>query len=383
MKPDISTKYLGIELKSPIIVAPAGITETADRIALCAKYGAGAVVMKTMTDVELMRNSPTPRFRLLKKGKGLRNFVLYSYEQASLFNSDDYAAEIAKSRRETDIAIIASIACSTDESWQNTAKMMEDAGAHALEINLSCPHGPDMAVSMGIEKRMIDITELVTSAVNIPIVPKLPSQLTDPITVVKGIQKAGAKGVVIFNRLLGLDIDIEKQSPIMHGGFAGHGGYYSIHYPLRWIAELSPLLDIDISASGGVASGDDAVKYLLAGASTVQICTSVILNGYPVIEKINSQIIEYMEKHDLESISQFRGKVCNRILGLNDMDRRKSVRAEIDQEKCKSCGACFNACFYGAVTQDNGKYEVTSKCAGCGLCAEICDFDAISMLPLE
>ena len=384
MKNKLLVHYLGMELPSPIIVAPAGITETAERIARCEENGAGAVVMKTLTEVEIMRSSPTPRFRLLKKEKGLRHFVLYSYEQMSVFNPREYAAEIKKSKKLVDIPVIGSIACSTDNSWKEIAKMIEDAGADALEINLACPHGLDMADKFNIEDRISHITELVSSSVKIPVVSKLPSQLTNPLNVAQNVQNAGARGVVIFNRFIGLDIDVEKQKPIMHGGFAGHGGYWSIYFPLRWISEISPLLKIAISARSGVASGTDAIKYLLAGAATVQVCTAVITRGYQVIKKINTEIIDYLERHDFTSVSQLKGLVCNRISRLEQVDRQKKVRAKIDQEKCKSCDACRQACFYDAIDSTDKKYAINhSKCAGCGLCVEICDFDAISMVALK
>ncbi len=383
MEPNISTEYLGVKLKSPIIIAPAGITETAERITRCEENGAGAVVMKTLGELDIMRFSPTPRFRLLKKGKGLNQFVLYSIEQASQFTPEEYAAEISRSRRLVNIPIIASITCGTEKMWVERAKLVEDAGAAALEINMACPHGIFASYGSGIEGYIAHITELVTSAIEIPVVPKLPSQLTEPMMVAKQVQEAGAKGVVIFNRFTGLDIDIDKQAPILHGGFAGHGGYHSIHYPLRWITEISPSLEIDISASGGVSRGRDAVKYLLAGATVVQVCTVVILNGYEVIKKINSEIADYMSKHNFTSISQFRGLVCDRILKLEEYDRRLSVRAVIDKEKCTGCGSCFKACFYKTIIPDGKIYQTTSECAGCGLCHELCEFEAITMVPFN
>ncbi|MCK4303518.1 MAG: 4Fe-4S binding protein [Candidatus Eisenbacteria sp.] len=383
MRAHLSTTYLGMDLKSPIVVAPAGITETAERIGRCEEHGAGAVVMKTMAEPEIMRQSPTPRFRLLKKGKGLRHFVLYSYEQASQFGPEAYAAELEKSRKRVTIPVIASIACTKERSWIEMAQMMESAGANALEINLSCPHGPDMSLDSGIEARITRITGLVASAVKIPVVAKLPSQLTDPSAVAKGVQEAGAKGVVIFNRLVGLDVDVESQAPIMHGAFAGHGGYWSIHYPLRWVAELSPLLAIDIAASGGVASGEDAIKFLLVGASVVQICTAVIVNGYGIISQINAEITDYAARHNFRSMSELRGLACDRVLGLQAVDRRRKVRARIDGEKCNHCGACYRACFHGTIVPDREGYAITSDCTGCGLCAEICDCGAISMVPLS
>jgi dihydroorotate dehydrogenase (fumarate) len=371
-----------MRLKSPLIVAPAGITETADRIARCEEHGAGAVVMKTLTELEIMRSSPTPRFRLLKKAKGLKHFILYSCEQASPFNAREYAGEIEKSRRLTRIPVIASIDCVSEESWVETARMMADAGANALEVNLACPHGEHMSSVSRIEDRIVQVTGRVASAVKIPIAIKLPPQLTDPLAVARRVEEAGAKGVIIFNRLPGLDIDIERQRPIMHGGFAGHGGYWSIHYPLRWVAELSPVLRIDIGASGGVGSGGDAIKYLLAGAAAVQVCTAIIVNGYSVIERMNTEIVGYLRKHGFGSVGELQGLVCDRVVGLKEFDRRQSVTAVIDEEQCNGCGVCRRICFYGAIIPAGAGFAVTEACVGCGLCRELCDRGAISMAPL-
>ena len=139
----------------------------------------------------------------------------------------------------------------------------------------------------------------------------------------------------------------------------------------------------EFGITNGVASGEDAVKYLLAGASVVQVCTAVIVNGYQVIEKINSGIVDYMRKHHYSSISQFKGLTCDRILSLEELDRRRKVKAIIDPEICTGCGACHNACFYGAIVLDGEQFGTTSECVGCGLCYELCDFGAISIVPLK
>ena len=104
--------------------------------------------------------------------------------------------------------------------------------------------------------------------------------------IIKEIESVGANGITLFNRLAGIDIDIEEERPIMHQGYAGYGGPWAIHLSLRWISEIFPRVKIDISGSGGVSTSEDIIKYFLAGATTVQTVTAILLNGYGVIEEL-------------------------------------------------------------------------------------------------
>ena len=144
---DLATTYVDLKLRSPIIAGSAGITETVERMKKTQDNGAGAVVMKSLFEDEISRTSPTPRFKLIDYGKGLKNnkskngFSLYSYEQGSEWGLERYAEEVSKAKKELDIPIIASINCISEKGWIFYAKRIEKAGADALEINLSCPHG--------------------------------------------------------------------------------------------------------------------------------------------------------------------------------------------------------------------------------------------------
>jgi dihydroorotate dehydrogenase (fumarate) len=378
---DLSTEYAGLKLKNPVIVAPAGITETVDRMKRCEEHRAAAVVVKTLFENELTRKSPTPAFKIIER-KGARRtaFTLYSYEQASVLDPDAYAREIEKAKRELSVPVIGSINCETDKGWGDYARLLENAGADALEVNLSCPHFSIAFAGKDVEQNMRKAFTLARGAVKIPVIPKISGQLTSPISVVGALQKEGADAVVLFNRFTGLDIDTKNEMPVMHGGYAGHGGAWSIHYPLRWISAIAPAVDIQIAATGGVSSADDVVKYLLAGAQAVQVCTLVITSGYRIIRSLVRGLEDFMDEKGYKTIDEFRGKVCSRILKYDQVDRSDKVRAHIIPKKCESCGVCFNVCIYGAIDKEEKKYFVNAQCIGCGLCAELCPYDAIRIV---
>ncbi|MCK4591509.1 MAG: NAD(P)-binding protein, partial [Candidatus Latescibacteria bacterium] len=334
----LETKYVGLDLRSPIIVASAGITETVERIQKAQEYGAGAVVMKSLFEKEICRIAPTPRFRILKHNLGQeKTFTFMSYEQASEWDPQRYAEEVAKAKAELEIKIIPSINCVTDQGWVTYAKMMEEAGADALELNVSCPHSSVTFGGEDVENRIYQVVKLVRESVSLPIIPKLSSMLTNPLHIAKRLEQIGANGVTIFNRMTALDIDIENQLPTMPGGYAGHGGPWAIQYSLRWISAIRPQVEMDIAASGGVTSWEDVVKYLLAGATVVQVCTAVILNGYKVIEELCRGLEDYMIQRDYQSLDEFRGKVCGRILTTEEISREHTFEARIDPEPTAPC----------------------------------------------
>ena len=169
----------------------------------------------------------------------------------------------------------------------------------------------------------------------------------------------------------------------MHGGFAGHGGPWSIYYLLRWLVATSPRLGIPISASGGIWTGHDMAKAILAGATTTQMCTAVVVQGYAAITSALKDFRAFMEVKGYSTPKQFRGKACGRVLSNEQVDRRKTVLAWIDPAKCTSCGICQKVCIYEAVSRGKTAYLVRHSCQGCGLCVEVCPEEAVSLLPRD
>jgi len=372
---DLTTRYAGLVLCNPLIIAPAGITGTVELVLRAEDAGAGAVVMKSLFENPIPRaGDPSPHMRLIERRIGrLRASTFYSYEQSSHFDELQYAEEIRRAKERVDIPVIASLDCITEEGWVRYARLMGEAGADGVEIK-SCPHGLHQMSG----EELTEATRIVRKAIQLPLVPKLLPQNTNPLRTVLDLEQAGADAVVMFNRFSGLDIDLDNERPIMHGGYAGHGGPWSIYYCLRWIATAYPHLSIPISGSGGVWEGTDLVKYILAGATTVQVCSAVCLQGYEIVPRLLHGLQEWMEGKGYSTPAEFQGRAAERVLGLQKMDRWRLLRAEI-VESCTGCGLCDRVCIYFAIEAEPEYHVIAEKCVGCGLCGEVCPVGAIKM----
>lgn len=379
---DLSITFAGLRLCTPVLAGSAGITGTVEGMKRAEDAGAGAIVMKSLFAKEVCRVAPTPRFRVLCQGLGReRTFVLYSYEQASEWGPERYAEEVRRAKEALAIPIIPSINCLTPEQWLSYSALMEEAGADAVELNLSCPHGPHLMEGHDVTCEMIEMTHLVKGARHIPVIPKMTPQLNNPPGVAVALERAGADAIVAFNRFTGLDIDVETERPIMHGGYAGHGGPWALHYVLRWLTAMYPALSVPLAASGGIAQWQDVVKAILAGATVAQTVTAIVMRGYEEITRLNEGLSRWMDEKGYDSVTSFRGAVCGRIVPMEQVFREHVLRATIAGEKCTSCGLCQRICIYDAAVESDGSYAVLpERCDGCGLCVELCPVDAITMV---
>ncbi len=381
---NLTVNTLGLTFRNPIIAAAAGVTETADRLKRCEDAGCGAAIIKSYFQYEPARHSPTPRFTVIRDGLGRdKSFCLYSFEQANIHGLDEFAEEIRKAKTSCEIPIIASLNCITEERWVEGARLVEQAGADAIELNVSCPHGVHIMSHADMMAEMTRALRAVKDSVSIPAIPKMSPQLSQPGAVAQALAEAGADGVTMFNRFTGLDIDLEREEPIMHGGYAGHGGPWSIHYVLRWISDVSPTLPVPILASGGVSDGGDVAKMILAGATLVQTCTAIVMQGYEVVGKLLAGLTDFMEQKGYDDLAAFRGALCSRIKSNDDIDRVKRAVAEIKAEQCVKCGLCARVCIYQAPREDKQAFVIPEEaCDGCGLCEQLCPARAIAMRPL-
>jgi len=377
LEPDLSIEFAGLKLANPIIAASAGTTETVDRMARLEEAGVGAAIMKSLFEDEICRQAPRPCFKVIRRGGST---TLYSYEQASVWGPERYAQEVSRARKELKIPVIASINCKTEKGWSEYSERMEDAGASAIELNVSCPHG-SISFRMGTAapEAILKAVETARAAVKLPLIVKLSGQFTSPPAIVAEVEKLGIQAVTLFNRFTGLEIDTDAEEPVMHGGYAGHGGPWALHFALRWISEISSATGLDIAGSGGVLEADDVVKYLLVGATAVQVCSLLYTKGLGETRRLVSGLAEWMSKKGYTRIGDFRGKVTGKaILGTAQVDRSQAGAFRVNPETCKRCGLCARVCIYGAPKggRDEG-YRIGPECKGCGLCAELCPAGAI------
>ncbi|NLO08174.1 MAG: FAD-dependent oxidoreductase [candidate division WS1 bacterium] len=336
--PTLKTSFVGLTLPSPLIAGSAAITKDLDQMRRAEDAGAGAVIMKGFSDIEAMRKSPAPRYRVIEHEMADRDaFTFYSYEQASHFDIHDYAAEVARTVEALSIPVIPNIDCQCVESWLEATRIVAQAGPAAIEANVSCPHGSIAFSGQDVERRILEVVEELRRAIDLPLIIKLTPQLTSPMSFVKAIEEIGAEGVTMFNRFTGLEVDVETGRPVMHGGYAGHGGPWARNFVLRWVNTVSPGTDLQISASGGVSEAEHALAYIMAGAQTVQVCTGIYLEGFEILTRLNAQLLEFMEARGLETLDEIRGELTERITPLDQVDRRHLVVADIQPRGTAPC----------------------------------------------
>lgn len=293
------------------------------QVRLAEELGFGAVVLKTVCSEKYdnMRYWPRPRYKLLDWDKKIsgrsKQFTLYSYEQGYSGTLRDYWNLIGICKVKTKIPIIGSTFADTTEDWVDLAQHIEQSGADAVELDISSPHRPG---SLGFKTTFVAAIRSVVKAVKMPVLVKLapgPDVLSQSVAA----EQCGAAAVTLCNRLRGLDVDIESQRPILHGYFAGVGGPWVKYYNFRHVAEAASVIKIPISASGGVMKAEDAIKYVLLGASLIQILSVIMVNGWSAVTEIESGIYAYMERKKISSLEEIRGKALKKIIPPDEIIR--------------------------------------------------------------
>ncbi|MEK7249374.1 MAG: hypothetical protein AAB209_03020 [Bacteroidota bacterium] len=311
----LATTFVGIKLNSPVLVASGPASHDVNQIALAGEKGAGASVLKTVCSEKYyhMRFWPRPRYKLLDWDKQIagrsHSFSLYSYEQGYSGTLEDYWEFIRKCKERAKVPIIGSIFADDAKDWEELAVKVEESGADAIELDISSPHKPG---SLGFETTFIAAIKAVINAVKIPVLVKLAS---GPSVTGQAIaaEQCGAAAVTLCNRIRGLDVDIESQRPILHGYYAGVGGPWAKYYTMMHVAEARKAISIPISATGGTMTGEDVIKYILVGATTVQILSVIMVNGWESITRMNEELQEYMVRKGISSLEEIRGKAVEHL----------------------------------------------------------------------
>jgi len=297
----LETKYLGLTLKSPIIVSSSGLTTSINKIVEAEKNGAGAIVLKSVFEEQI--NYEANYYQNIGKDNAEAFDYLQGYVTAN--NIEHYLKLIQEAKANVSIPVIASVNCFSDKKWIDFTKTFADAGADALELNIYLLPDDRKKSASDYEKIYINIVKKVIKQTKIPVSVKLSSGFTNIINMVDNLKGLGTKGVVLFNRLYEPDIDIEKLEITSAPVFSSAT---DIRTSLRWTALISDQVKgIDISASTGIHSAEGAIKLILAGATTVQLCSVLYNKGMGEIKKIQDGITEWMERRGFENLESIRG----------------------------------------------------------------------------
>jgi dihydroorotate dehydrogenase (fumarate) len=295
-----------LDLKSPIIVGSCGLTADVDKMVEMEKAGAGAVVLKSVFEEQIIydikRNThvvaPTDNYG-------------DSYEYIAAHVADDSLSKhfqmIRDAKKRLAIPVIGSINCFSYENWLTYAIKFQEAGCDALELNMAIlPYETSLSAD-DVERTFSQIINTLRKSISIPVSIKVGTYFTDMAKQMQQLSWMGIQGVTMFNKSVQVDIDIEKET-LQNASYLSNPE--DLYNTLRWVAILSKKMRCDISASTGVYTADDVVKMLLAGATTVQVVSSLYKNGIGTIAQLNQGLNAWMEKKGYNSLSQFRGKLA-------------------------------------------------------------------------
>jgi dihydroorotate dehydrogenase (fumarate) len=302
----LATRYMGLELRNPIIVGSSGLTHSVENVIELEKNGAGAVVLKSLFEEQI-------RYEINKTMNQAESIDSYYPEAQDYISNysrmhhvDNYLKLISDCKKAVSIPVIASINCVSAEEWTAFAKRIEEAGADALELNVFIlPADPNFSGEQN-EKVYFDILDQVNKEVTIPIALKISYHFSGLAKTALKLSWAGAKGMVLFNRFYSPDINVENLKIVPSNVFSTPE---EISTSLRWVAMLSDRLYCDIAASTGVHDGKGVVKQLLAGAKAVQIATTLYKNGFGRIGEMLTYLENWMDKNNFKTTEEFIGKL--------------------------------------------------------------------------
>ncbi|MBP5320475.1 MAG: dihydroorotate dehydrogenase-like protein [Kiritimatiellae bacterium] len=323
---NIQTRYLGLELKNPLIASSGPLTRQPGSVAMLEDAGIAAVVLRSIFEEQITAETSSMYADLENETSA---FAL-EYLRADLpgqIGPEAYLRRLEAIRKRVKIPVIASCNCLTKAKWIAYARKIAQTGADALELNLyHMPVDPD-ETSEQIEARNVELVKAVIREVKIPVSVKLSYHYTSLPAYTRKLDQAGVKGIVLFNRFLQTDVDIDKERIFYAPNYSSPK---VLHGQLRWTAVLRDNIHADIGISGGIHAGDDLIKALLVGANVGMICS--VLHLHPDASRTIGQILnrlqEWMTAKGYPDLAAFRGKL--REIDLHDgkgFERAQYVKA--------------------------------------------------------
>jgi dihydroorotate dehydrogenase (fumarate) len=302
---DLSTQYMGLTLKNPIIIGSSGLTQSTEGIKRLEANGAGAVVLKSIFEEQI----------LMEVSSLKRDYIAHA-EEADLIrnytrqhNLDNYLKLIENTKKEVSIPVIASVNCLSASEWVSFARKIEAAGADGLELNLFIMPANYNQKGEEIEQVYFDIIQAVNDQVSLPLAVKISHYFSGLANMIFNLSVRKIDAIVLFNRFFKPDIDLEKMEITAADIYSTPDEFY---LPFQWVGMLSGHVRCDLAATTGIHDGHTIVKILLAGAKAVQVATVIYQKGPEYIGVMLNQIREWMKKHNYSSIGQITGKLSRK-----------------------------------------------------------------------
>ena len=383
--PSLEIDFCGIHCENPFFLASSAVCTNYEMVARAFDAGWAGVFYKTICMQEIKEVSP--RFDAVGKPfTGFRNM-----EQLSE-NPVDVDFDILKRLKQNypSKVVIASIMGNTEEEWISLAKMAEEAGCDAVELNFSCPQMrlSGMGSDVGQNAELVTFyTAFVKRSVKIPVIPKMTPNITHISQPALGAYFAGADAISAINTIKSVTLGEGSDVNGCQTG-SGYSGKAVKPIALRHIlamAKISIMKNVQFSGIGGIETWRDALEFIQLGCRNVQVCTAVMQYGYRIIDDMIDGMQQYMAERGIEKLDALVGELLPKFYLPSDLDRTTVVYPKFDKEKCIGCGRCVISCSDGGHQalkfdlQTRRPQLIGSKCVGCHLCRLVCPVSAIGL----
>ena len=301
---NLTTKYLGLDLKNPIVVGASELTNSVKSIQELAAAGAGAIVLKSLFEEQILMDINSERMNNMNDTYDhVENHLGFYLKSHSV---QQYLTLIKEAKAAVDIPIIASINCYDENEWIDFAAQVQEAGADAIEVNLFVMPADTAVKGEQLEVDYKNIAIKLLEVVDIPVAFKLSSYFSGLANYMVELSSLGINGLVLFNKFYSPKVDIENEAIVAAGNkTTSHDNANT----LRWMGILSGRVECDLSASTGIHTSEDVISNLLVGANTTQMVSSIMANGAGQITKVLKELEVWMNKKGYASIDDFRGKL--------------------------------------------------------------------------
>jgi dihydroorotate dehydrogenase (fumarate) len=309
---DLSTTYLGLQLKNPLVAAASPLSKRLDSVRRLEDAGVSAVVMYSLFEEQITHESRALDFYLSNGTESYAEALSY-FPEMDHYNigPEEYLNLIERIKKSVSIPVIASLNGVSTGGWVDYASRMEKAGADALELNLYFLSTDEDMTSQQLEQNYIDLISDIRKQVHIPLAVKLSPYFTALPNFAKRLVKAGANGLVLFNRFYQPDLDIESLEVVPNLKLSTSD---ELRMPLRWVAILYGRHQADLALTGGVHTSTDMIKSVMAGANVVQVASELIAHGVERASEILSETEKWMEEYEYESIQKMRGSMSQKAV---------------------------------------------------------------------
>ena len=385
--PSLSIDFCGIHCESPFFLASSAICTNYEMVARAFDMGWAGVFYKTICKQDISEVSP--RFDVVKNGTSFAGFRNMEQLSENPHEVDFDILRRLKQNYPTKV-VVASIMGQFEEEWIELAKMAEEAGCDAVELNFSCPQMRlvGMGSDVGQDAELVTFyTVYVKRNVKIPVIPKMTPNITQINQPAMGAYFAGADAISAINTIKSVTMSPDS----MVSGkqtLSGYSGRAVKPIALRFILEMAknPIMKkIQYSGIGGIETWRDALEFIQLGCRNVQVCTAVMEYGYRIIDDLTLGLQTYMSAHGIEHLEDLVGEQLPNFVLPSDLDRDTMIYPKIDRDRCVGCGRCYISCLDGghqAITFDHETRQprfVGTKCVGCHLCRLVCPTGAIGI----